>query len=158
MRVVAVILVLLTLFVGVYFGYCYIGISMQIESVTAEWTNAEDAVDLYRHTLRQLEEGSFAGKRFDSSAIPGPEELAFLTLTVRMDNRGLLSQDWIEIHVTPKEGDVALLSQERTPTLAANTRADFSVTLLTKAGADEKHDIRVTYYVLGKQYEVRFSM
>ena len=158
MRIVAVILLFATLFVGVYFGYCYIGLAMQIESVTAEWTSADGDMETYSHIERQIEEGFFSGKLYADPPLPGASEAAFLTLTVRMNNRGLLDQDWIEIHVTPKEGDIALLAQERTPTLAANTRADFSVTLLARPGLDEKRELRVSYYVLGRKYEVAYGI
>jgi len=157
MRVIAVVLMVITLFVGVYFGYCYIGIPMQIDSVTAEWMRASDAAETFSHIERQVAEGFFSGKLYADPPLPEVSELAFLTLTVRMSNKGLLDQDWIELHVTPIEGDVAQLSQERTPTLAANTRADFSTTLLTGLDAEENREIRVTYYVLGRRYEVYYG-
>ena len=158
MRVVAIILLFITLFVGVYFGYCYIGLAMQIESVTAEWVTVDDDMEKFVHIERQIEEGFFSGNLYAEPPLPGASEAAFLTLTVRMSNKGLLDQDWIEIHVTPREGDIALLAQERTPTLAANTRADFSVTLLTRPGAEEQRDIRISYYVLGRKYEVAYGI
>lgn len=158
MRTIASILLLLTIIVGAYIGYCYIGITMQIDTVTSAWMPVTESMETYEHIQRQLAEGAFSGTIYTDEPFPDMEDMSFLTFTVHMGNQGLLAQDWIEIHVTPKEGDIALLPAERTPTLAAGTRSTFSATILTRSSVDGNRDIRVTYYVLGRRYEVSYSM
>ena len=158
MRILAGILVLITLIVGTYVGYCYIGITMEIESVTSSWKAAVDDLETFNQINYQIENGSFSGVRVVEAPLPDPESMSFLTLTVRMRNRGLLPQDWIEIHIEPKDGDYLFLAQERTPTLAAGTLSDFSTILLTRASVDGSRSLRITYYVLGRQYQVDYAM
>lgn len=158
MRIIAGILLLITILVGAYIGYCYVGIAMEIESVHAVWTPVTEDMDTYEHIKQQLAEGSFSGKRYMEEPFPDAEDMSFLTITVRMRNKGLLPQDWIELHVTPKEGDIAQLPMDRTPTLAARTRSELSTTLLVRTSVDSNRNVRVTYYVLGKQYQATYKM
>lgn len=155
MRIVATIVLVITLCVLSYFGYCYYGAQMEIIEVSSLLTPAVNAPDAFAELTHELENESFLGRKFQSEpSISAPEEYAFLTLTVRLQNKGLLPQDYIEIAVQGKMGDVVQLRAERTPTLSARTRADFSATLLVPADSEPARGLRVTYYVLGRPCEV----
>ena len=158
MRIFAGIMVFVVAVVGIFFGYCYYGAQMQIESVTAILTPAVEMADVYNDTLEALSLDAFYGEQYRESDFLMPDSYAFLTLTVRMANRGLLPQDWIRIEVRPDASDILQLPADRTPTLAAASRGDFSTTLLTRAGAATARTVIVTYYVLGHPYQVEYAM
>ena len=158
MRVLTCILVLITLLVGAFFGYCYYGAHMEIEGVSASIVPATDALGTYNEIKNQTAAGSFLGTVYREADFLMPESYSFLTLTVRMKNRGLLPQDWICIEVNPDNADIAMLYNDRTPTLSGSSRADFSATLLMREGASTSRTIAVTYYVLGVPFSTIYQM
>ena len=157
MRILALILVLVVLLAGAFIGYCYYGAQMRIEGVGMALTPAGEAIGTYSGLLEQLENESFAGVVYHRPDFATADDFAFLTLAVRMGNRGVLPMDWIELAVQPGMADILQLPADRTPSLAPGTRGDFSTTLLTRAGADTARTITVTYYVMGTQYSKTFE-
>lgn len=158
MRVLAIVLLVVTLLAGAFFGYCLWGAQMQIQGVTVTVTPATEALGTYNDIVSQLENGSFYGTKYREVDYVMPESFAFLTLTVRMQNRGLLPMDWVRIEVEPDAADAVQLAESRTPTLAGSSRADFSTTVLTRTGASESRTLTVTYYVLGQKRTVSYDM
>lgn len=158
MRVLAGIMVLITLLVGVFFGYCYFGAQMRINGVAAQVTEATDAQGTFAEVQGQLANGSFLGRKYYEVDLLMPESFSFLTLTVRMENRGLFPMDWVQIEIAPNVADVLQLPLERTPTLAAGSAADFSTTILMRHGAETSRKVTVTYYVLGRPMTATHDM
>ncbi len=158
MRVITCVLVLITLLVGAFLGYCYYGTQMKIISVVATVTPAQEALGTFNEATQQVENGTFSGTKYREAEYAMPNSFSFLTLTVRMENPGLLPMDWIRISVVPDAADVFQLASARTPSLAGSNRADFSTTILTRTGADTLRKIKVLYYVLGRPFEAEFNM
>lgn len=158
MRILAGIMIVIVLLVGAFFGYAYYGAQMQIEAVYAQVTPATEALGTYNETLSQIYNGSFYGTQYREVEFAGAEEYAFLTLTVRMQNRGPFPMEYIQIAVTPGTLDIVQLPTDRTPSLAANSKADFSTVILTQAGASSNRQVTVTYYVLGQKQTATYAM
>ncbi|MCL1963650.1 MAG: hypothetical protein FWF69_01130 [Firmicutes bacterium] len=158
MRVFTCILLLVTLLAAAFLGYCYVNARMVIEGVSASQVAAADALGTYNQVKNQIAQGTFLGTVYRDANYVMPEGYTFLTLTVRMANHGILPQDWIRIELTPDAADIALLYNERTPTLAGMSRADFYATLLTHTGAHTSRTVKITYYVLGMPFSVSYQM
>lgn len=157
MRGIAIGLLVVTLLVAAFLGYCYVGTQMQIAQVTVRRTPAEEVPGTYEGIVQQVENESFLGKLYRETIFTGAEGYAFISLTLRMQNRGLFPMDWIQVDVLPGATDVLQLAQERTPSLAGNTTADYSVTVLARADAGASHQMRISYYVLGKPYTLEYT-
>lgn len=158
MRVIALILVIVTLLVGAFVGYCFYGAQMQIEGVATTLTPATEAEDTFADLVSQVNNGTFTGTTYYAPEFATAENYTFMTLTVRMQNRGAIPMEWIRIEVSPDAKDVLQLAADRTPALAPNTRSDFSTTLLTHAGAPTTRKVTVTYYVLGHPFSATYDM
>jgi len=158
MRVLTLIVVVLTLLVGAFFGYCYSGARMRIEAVYAQVTPALEAQEAFAEVTGQVADGTFYGTKYREAEFLMPDSFAFLTLSVRMENRGLFPMDWIRIEVRPDAADVLQLANDRAPSLFAGSRADFTTTLLTRLGADTTRKVIVTYYVLGRAFSAEYEM
>ena len=158
MRVFACILLLLTLLAAAFWGYCYHGAQMVIEGVAVSLSPAVDAMGTYNQVKTQVSQGTFLGRMYREANFLMPERYTFLTLTVRMSNRGLFPQDWIRIEVAPDPADIALLFNERTPSLSGMSRGDFHATLLMDTGASTSRALSVKYYVLGQPFTVSYQM
>lgn len=159
MRILASIILLLTVLVLGFFGYCYFGAQMQIVGIYPTLTPATNAATTYEEIKQQIEINAFSGTSYVAEpSLTTPAEYAFLTYTVRMRNPGLLPQDYIRIEVQNLPGDLLQLAADRTPSLASHTTSDFSATILVPAGSTEAaRSIRVTYYVLGRPMEARMG-
>ena len=157
MRGLACVFVVITLLVGAFFGYVYYGTQMQVVGVAASMVPAVEVEATYDDIVRKLDNGSFLGEIYAETEFLMPDSYAFLTLTVRMQNRGMFPMDYIQFSVKPDSADIVQLPADRTPSLAGNSVADFSTTLLTRTGADTSREIAITYYVLGRQFTVTYT-
>lgn len=158
MRIVACVLLVITVLVGAFFGYVYYGAHMEILGVATSMVPATEVLATYEDILAQLDNGAFLGKQYHETDFLMPESFAFLTLTARLSNKGLFPMDWLQIEVEPDASDILQLYQERTPSLAGGNRADFSTTLLTRTGADASRLITVHYYFFGYKMSVSYQM
>ena len=154
MRIFACIVLLITIAAIGFFAFCYFGAQMHIVAVYPTITPAADAPEALAELRRQLQIGAFMGTIYHDVDLSNADAFVFLTLTIRMQNRGLLDQDYIQIHIQNKPTDILQLAVDRTPSLAGRSTADFSATLLIPAeNVDALRSVRVTYYVLGRPYE-----
>jgi len=154
MRIFACIVLLITIAAIGFLAFCYFGAQMHIVAVYPTLTPAASAPEAFAELSRQLRIGAFRGALYHDVDLSNADAYVFLTLTVRMQNKGLLDQDYIQIHVQNKPTDILQLAADRTPSLAGQSSADFSATLLIPAeNADTLRSVRVTYYVLGRPYE-----
>lgn len=158
MRVLAMILVFITMLVGAFFGYCYYGAQMQIEGVATSSVQATEAMGTLADIESHMRNGSFLGVSFREAEFTEPAQYEFQTITLRMKNRGMFPMDWIQFEVQPGVADVLQLPQERTPTLGANSTGDFSADILTLSGAETRHTVRISYYVLGRKITISYTM
>ena len=154
MRIFAWIVVLITVAAVGFLAFCYFGAQMHIVAVYPTLTPASSAPEAFAELRRQLQINAFMGTVYHEVDLSNADAFVFLTLTIRMQNKGLLDQDYIQIHVQNKPTDILQLATDRTPSLAGQSTADFSATLLIPAeNADTLRSVRVTYYVLGRPYE-----
>lgn len=157
MRFLAAILVTVVLLAGGFFGFCYWGAQMEIESIATSVVPAVEALGTYNEVVRQLADETFAGAKFRLDSFIMPDGYAFLTLNVRMKNRGLLPQDWIRIEIAPNAADIAQLFNEKAPTIPGMGGGELTATVLTRAGAETARSFTVTYYVLGTPFSVHYQ-
>ncbi len=158
MRFLAAMLLIVVLLAAGFIGYCYWGATMEIEAVAASVVPAVEAMGTYNDTVRQIRDETFLGTRYRLDDFIMPDGYTFLTLTVKLRNRGILPQDWIRIEVLPNAADIAQLYTERTPSLGGMSAGELSATVLMRSGASTDRRIRVTYYVLGTQFSVEHQM
>lgn len=158
MRVLAMILVFVTMLAGAFFGYCYYGAQMQIEGAAVSRVPATEAMGTLTNVQDRMRDSSFLGVSFREAELAEPALYEFQTITLRMKNRGMFPMDWIQFEVQPGVADVLQLPQERTPTLAANSTADFSADILTLSGAELRHTVNISYYVLGRKITISHTI
>lgn len=159
MRFLTCLLLAATLLVGAFFGYGWYGAQMQVVGAGAVKTPAEDAQGAFSELREQLSLDAFYGHPFRQITFEGPENYAFVTLTVRMKNVGLFPMEWISIEVSPDAADIAQLAPEGdAPTLGRLSLGEYTATVLTLKDADTSRTFTVRYYVLGRLFEKQFVM
>ena len=102
------------------------------------------------------ENGTFGGRIFGGTDDLRAEDCAFVTYTVRLQNKGFFPAEWISMElVEPKDGDVLALPDDSRHALAAGSVGDMQLTVLRRTGEEEQADtartLRVTCYVFGRK-------
>ena len=79
-----------------------------------------------------------------------PEGCTLVDMTISLTNPGLFDAEWIDISVSPADGDIAVYSMTgETPSNAARTTGQDNLKLVTSAPADAARRITLDYYVFG---------
>lgn len=159
MRFLTCVIVAVTVLVGAFFGYCFYGAQVQLESVGTVKTPANEMMDSFSAVREQLSLDAFYGEQFRETEFEAPENYAFITLNVRMKNVGLFPMEWMRVEVEPNAADILQLApQGDAPTLERMSLGEYAVTVLTLADAETRHTLTVSYYVLGRKHEKEFVM
>ena len=110
----------------------------QVVQTAASETRAQDAADTFAALVSQLENNTFGGKIFGGTGDLRAEECAFVTYTVRLNNRGFFP---------------AALPDDSRHALPAGSMGDMQLTVLrrTDAQTGAARMLRVTCYVFGRK-------
>ena len=143
-------------------GACAVlyGINMlvpQAELATLTVTPAAQAPQMLESVLAQVESGTFAGHVFSDTDGVTAENASFVTVQVRLNNRGFFPAEWIALSAVPRHDagdgtrDVLQLDNYGANVLAPGSRGDISATVLTTMEPG-KHAVQleVSCYVLGR--------
>ena len=117
---------------------------------------AASVADTFDDMVTRLENGTFGGRIFGGTDDLRAEDCAFVTYTVRLQNKGFFPAEWISMElVEPKDGDVLALPDDSRHALAAGSVGDMQLTVLRRTDEEEQADtartLRVTCYVFGRK-------
>ena len=127
-------------------------------SVTA--TPAQQAQETFDTVLAQLDDGTFAGTQFSGADGLDAQGCTFLTYTVRLENRGFFTAEWVSLAIEPQQdaegSDVLQIGGDGAHMLAAGTSGDLSATVLRAGDAgNTARSLSVTCYVFGQRITVQ---
>lgn len=128
----------------------------QVVQTAANVTEAQSVADTFDDMVTRLENGTFGGRIFGGTDDLRAEDCAFVTYTVRLQNKGFFPAEWISMElVEPKDGDVLALPDDSRHALAAGGVGDMQLTVLRRTDEEEQADtartLRVTCYVFGRK-------
>lgn len=104
-------------------------------------TEAQSVADTFDDMVTRLENGTFGGRIFGGTDDLRAEDCAFVTYTVRMQNKGFFPAEWISMElVEPKDGDVLALPDDSRHALAAGSVGDMQLTVLRRTDEEEQAD------------------
>lgn len=159
MKILAILVLLATIAGAGAVLYGINTLAPQVVQTTVNVTSAQDAADAFDSLVGQLESNTFGGKIFGETGDLRAEECAFVTYTVRLQNKGFFPAEWISMELLePQAGDVLALPDDSRHALAAGSMGDMQLTVLSRAGAQEDgaqadtaRTLRVTCYVFGRK-------
>ncbi|MFQ9805711.1 MAG: OmpA family protein [Christensenellales bacterium] len=128
----------------------------QVVQTAANVTEAQSVADTFDDMVTRLENGTFGGRIFGRTDDLRAEDCAFVTYTVRLQNKGFFPAEWISMElIEPKDGDVLALPDDSRHALAAGSVGDMQLTVLRRTDEEEQADtartLRVTCYVFGRK-------
>ena len=159
MKILAILVLLATIAGAGAVLYGINTLAPQVVKTTVNVTSAQDAADAFESFVSQLENNTFGGKIFGETGDLRAEECAFVTYTVRLQNKGFFPAEWISMELLePQDGDVLTLPDDSRHALAAGSMGDMQLTVLRRtaaqedgAQADTARTLRVTCYVFGRK-------
>ena len=159
MKAAAILLVLLVLAALFGVGWLYFNSNLEVTFVNCIADDPVSRQDVFNSLKSSLENGSFVGTVYNSSAgLSSPEDYLFYTWTVRLENKSFLPVNVIEIQVTPMSGDILCIGDPSEHTLSPRRSSELSVTLLTARTMHSVREAVVTWYVWGLPFSVRRTL
>lgn len=155
MRVFTWILVVVTAIALGLFGYGYYGLTVHTGELTAVVTPAVNAVEQFEALRADMDNDSLTGRVYRKEALGNPEEYVFVTYTLRVKNVGFIPAEWIELVITPGNGDLLEVPTSGAQVLGAGREGDLKTVVLQKGdGSDSSRSAQVRYYAFGRAYAV----
>ncbi len=156
MRVFAWILVVITVLTVGLAVYELATLKLGTEAVQVSVTPASRSEALLEDMRAGMDNDSLTGRIFSREAIGNAEDYVFITYTVPVKNMNFLSAEWIELVVSPQEGDIVQVSTGDAQKLPGLSRADLSATVLCRLSEQEaaarKPSLEINYFLFGRPY------
>lgn len=156
MRVFAWILVVITVLTVGLAVYELATLKLGTEAVQVSVTPASRNEALLEEMRAGMDNDSLTGRIFSREAIGNAEDYVFITYTVPVKNMNFLSAEWIELVVSPQEGDIVQVSTGDAQKLPGLSRANLSATVLCRLSEQEsaarKPSLEINYFLFGRPY------
>lgn len=117
-------------------------------------TPAQEAQEIFDAAAVQLANETFTGRVFADAAGLDSKDCAFLTYTVRLENKGFFPAEWVSLDIHPAaEGkDLCQLDNYSANVLGSRMQGDIAATVLVRGdGMNAQRTYTVTCYVLGRK-------
>jgi len=154
MKVLAIAALLVTIAGAGALLYAVNNLSPVVVQAGVVVTPAEEAQEIFDAAAAQLANETFTGRVFSDAAGLDAKDCAFLTYTVRLQNKGFFPAEWVSLDIRPAvDGeDICQLDNYSANVLGSRTQGDIAATVLTRGdGTSTQRAYTVTCYVLGRK-------
>lgn len=153
MKAIAKFLTVVTLIVLLAGGYIYWAAALQVLPESGLVESAADRVQVFDNIVSTARVGS-SDLIVYSDASGSAEQYSFVTYTLRLRNMNALPAEWLQLDITPQQGDV-LLVKASTEDVPAFSEKLLTVVLLTdRSAASYARSATLTYYVYGHEFSI----
>ena len=147
MKKLNVVLLIVLILMLAFVAYFFIGGTLHAQASIAT-APASDYPDVCKSITNIVNSGA-APQQF-AALPPSPSGCTLVDMTITLTNPGLFEAEWIDISVSPADGDIAVYSLTgESSTLSARATGQVNLKLVTSAPADAARRITLDYYVFG---------
>ena len=154
MKIVAWVSVLILLLTLSGLIYLYHNTDVIISAVSLTVRSAQERAELFDNCKRLLSDGAFPGTVFSEESLTHPEDYAFHTYTLTLQNNCFIDAEMVEIQLTPAQGDILQLNDYEPLTLQKRSIKNAGASILTASGNHAVRELTVTYYIWGIPFRV----
>lgn len=154
MKTVAKFLSVVTALVLLAGGYILWASGLKVSPGGLLVESAADRSEAFEGIRQSASVGSGSLTMFAPEIEQGPEQYIFITYTLRARNLNLLPAEWIQLEVTPQEGDVLLVKPTEEDVPAFNERLITAVLMTDRSTASHARSAVLSYYVYGHEYRI----
>ena len=158
MRVTAIVVLIVTIVGAGAVLYGINTLAPVIEQTSVLVTPAAQAQDIFDQAVAQVQSETFTGRVFSGVSGLHAQDCSFLTVTVRLTNRGFFPAEWIALDIMPEDGDVLQLDNVQANVLPSGSQGDIAATVLHAGSAeDTQRALTVSCYVFGRKITLQGS-
>ena len=153
MKALAIIVLLVTIAGAGTLLYAVNNLSPAVVQQSVLVTPAQQAQEIFDAAADQLASETFTGRVFADASGLDAQNCAFVTYTVRLENKGFFPAEWVSLDIHPAgQADVCQLDNYSANVLASRTQGDIAATVLTSSdAADAPRAYTITCYVFGQK-------
>ena len=149
MRGIAKFLTLVTVIVLLACGYVIWASELSVSSAGAVVESAADRADAFESIRQMSEVGSADVIMFKESVEGDASQYSFVTYTLRVRNLNLLDAEWLQLEISPADGDVFMLKSTVDDVAALNEQLVSVVIMTDRMTNNYTRSAMLTYYVYG---------
>ena len=145
----------ITVTILILFAYTLYGTNLRVSLSAISYQPASERAQAFENIMAAAKRGDAGITVFADDLNGDISEYQFVTLEYTISNIGFLPAEFIELRVAPNSGDVLQIDGS-SEDIAGLTRSVTSAVILTRrVGNTNDYYAAVSYYILGRQHEVR---
>ena len=158
MKKLTILLFSLSLALGALCLWQWTHSDLRVKDMRAELTKAEDRAEEFDLVAEAVRSQSLLGTVYHADALSDIGRCRFCTITLTLQNRGLLPAEMTELQLTPFAGDVCSWLSRGEIIIPPGETREVSITLLTAQSGLSSRDVLVTWYVWGHPMRLRATL
>ncbi len=157
MKKVAIVLWVLVVILGGAFMYQLFSSRLVVTGVAFSSMDAKDNQALFDTFSLSVNENHLNGTIISREALKNAEDHVFYTYTLRLKNKSLFPAEMVEIQLPSVHGDVLYYGQNQKSDIHALQEEEVYVILLTSNGQTPVRELYITYYILGRPHQMKYT-
>lgn len=154
MKAIAKFLTLITTLVLLAGGYIVWASEITASPVGGTVESAADRVEAFEGIRQSAQLGAANLLMYKPEIEQGAEQYVFVTYTVRLRNLNALPAEWLELSLTPQEGDVLMVKSSVEDVPAFGEELVTVVLMTDRTAASYARHATLTYYVYGHEVSI----
>ena len=160
-KILSIILLLIMLLLLIASGYYLLNTRLIVEGSSASVYNAAqpEVKDRFISDRNSLGVSAVQGTVFRVTDLADDENCEYVFYTLRLKNTEMFKAETVEISLNRQMKDILFyMPYDREITINPGASTDITCILLREKGAENTaRDLRITYYYLGKMYQMRYT-
>lgn len=157
MKKTAIFLILAVLIVSGVILYGLFNANLQVIGKDLQVYGANELPDWFEKDKTAVERNALIGTRIRQGEVGNAEDYQYHVYTLRVQNKGLVDAEMVEVQIAPTAGDVLYYGENGKVDIKAGETRDIFCVLLCDKGSHAVRNIYLTYYLWGHPNEVKFT-
>lgn len=157
MKTVAIVLIVAVLAAGGCLCYALYHTDLQVIGKGLQAVPAVQRPAEFEALRGAVQQQSLLGTLLKTGEWKGADNYNYYIYTLRLQNKGLVPAEMVEIQVSPISSDVLFYGETQEVTIPAGGTRDVWCVLLTEGTPHPVRDLYVTYYLWGHPQKVKFT-
>lgn len=158
MKALAKFLTVVTVLVLLAGGYVIWASELGVSPAGTLVESAADRTDAFESIRQTAAVGGSGVTLYADGMLGEPDEYVFVTYTLRLRNSNVLNAEWLQLELTPQEGDVLLLASSVEDVPAFSEQLYTVVLLTSRNTASYARSAELTYYVYGHEHKAALQL
>lgn len=157
MKAFALMMMVVVLVFGAVLGYGLFHANLQVIGKDLQVFSAASQPAQFEQLRVAVERNALVGTWLKNTLLSDAENYQYHVYTLRVENKGLVDAEMVEIQIAPLGSDVLYYGESGEVIIKAGQTRDIWCVLLTEGQTHDVRNMYITYYLWGNPYEVKFT-